>query len=389
MEPTSEPVTSGPRLTERRAWIVLAAGLATLVAGIALIVVSQVGGGSGNAAPAPAAVPGADETAALLDGIPQSGLRLGNPSAPVTLVEWADLQCPFCREFATAAFPALVRDYVRTGKVQIVFRGLAFLGPDSTKALQVALAAGIQDRLWNVVDLLYRNQGIENSGWATDELLHRITGAVDSLDETKVFADRGSGGVLGAISEASKAGRHRESDGHADVRPRPDGRKAVPPAEHLEPHRGGVQAGDRAAPRPAGSRAPSTCRVSARRRQERAAAGRPLGHPASELDDLRVAELLEHGDGASARVAVARSRPRAASRWTAARPAGRRARRPRWRDPSPGSTRHQGRGRSTSPCRAPRPPPRTRPARPADAAPPSSRRLRSPRGAAPRPRRRP
>ena len=62
-------------------------------------------------------------------GIPQAGVVLGDPNAPVTLVEWADLQCPFCREWSTAAFPALVHDYVRTGKLQIVFRGLAFLGP--------------------------------------------------------------------------------------------------------------------------------------------------------------------------------------------------------------------------------------------------------------------
>ena len=203
IEPAETP--RRPRLTENRALVVLAVGLATLGAGIALIVVSLVRDG-GSDAPASAAIPGAEKTATLLDGIPQDGLLLGNKSAPVTLVEWADLQCPYCREWSLVAFPALVREYVRPGKVQIVFRGLAFLGPDSTKALQVALAAGLQNRLWDVVDLLFRNQGIENSGWATEELLHEIVAAVDGLDEARVFEDRNTNGVLGAMSQTAQAG---------------------------------------------------------------------------------------------------------------------------------------------------------------------------------------
>lgn len=204
-----EPAEPAARvwLNERRAWMVFAAGLATLVAGVVLIVLSQTTGGSGDGGPGvQQAVPGAAESTTLLEGIPQSGLTLGSPDAPVTLVEWADLQCPYCREWSAVAFPRLVRDYVRPGKLQIVFRGLAFLGPDSTRALQTAIAAGIQNRLWNVVDLLYRNQGVENSGWATDELLHEVVGSVGGLDEQRVFADWTSAGVLGTISQAAQVG---------------------------------------------------------------------------------------------------------------------------------------------------------------------------------------
>lgn len=113
---------------------------------------------------------------------------LGRPSAPVTLVEYADLQCPYCAEWARRTLPVLVADYVRTGRLQIVFRGLAFLGPDSTLALETAVAAGRNGRLWDVVDALYRSQGPENSGWVTETLLAGISSQVGLSYEDVVAA---------------------------------------------------------------------------------------------------------------------------------------------------------------------------------------------------------
>ena len=109
------------------------------------------------AAEAPATVAATAETEALLRGIPQDGIALGSPDAPVTLVEYADLQCPYCAMWARDAFPAIVDEYVRPGHVRVVFRGLAFIGPESDTALRTALAAGSQGRLWHVVHLLYGN----------------------------------------------------------------------------------------------------------------------------------------------------------------------------------------------------------------------------------------
>ena len=74
----------------------------------------------------------------MLDGIPQDGIALGEPDAPVTLVEYADLQCPFCAEWALQTFPELVADYVRDGRLRIEFRGLTFIGPESEDALRAA-----------------------------------------------------------------------------------------------------------------------------------------------------------------------------------------------------------------------------------------------------------
>jgi protein-disulfide isomerase len=122
----------------------------------------------------------------------------------VTLVEFADLQCPFCAEWSRDALPELVRDYVRPGKVRIVFRGLTFIGPDSEEALRFALAAGEQGKLWNVVDLLYENQGGENEGWVTDDLLTAVGRAVPGLDVERAFAEQ-SGTRVDAELEAAEA----------------------------------------------------------------------------------------------------------------------------------------------------------------------------------------
>jgi protein-disulfide isomerase len=122
----------------------------------------------------------------------------------VTLVEYADLQCPYCGDFSRNVLPSLVRDYVRTGKVKVVFRGLAFVGPDSESALRAALAAKNQNRLWNFVDLLYANQGAENSGWVTGGLIRSVAGEIPGVDVTRLVADAQSTAVTGAIAATQR-----------------------------------------------------------------------------------------------------------------------------------------------------------------------------------------
>ena len=68
----------------------------------------------------------------------------------------------------------------------MVFQGIAFIGPDSEKALRYVTAAGQQDRLWNVSELIYRNQGTENSGWVTNAFLRSVGAGVPGLDVDKV-----------------------------------------------------------------------------------------------------------------------------------------------------------------------------------------------------------
>jgi protein-disulfide isomerase len=191
-----------------RRWLYGGIGAVVVAIVLALVLASQLGGG--DSAPPTAIDPG--DTNAMLDGIPQSGTSLGSPDAPVVLYEFADLQCPYCQKWDQNVLPVLIQDYVRDGKLRIVFRGLTFIGPDSEKALRSALAAGEQDRLWNVVDLFYHHQGPENSGWVTDDLIEGIGSAVPGLDVDKMTSDQGSGSVTeeiaSAASQADQNGLH-------------------------------------------------------------------------------------------------------------------------------------------------------------------------------------
>ena len=107
------------------------------------------------------------------------------------MIEFADLQCPYCHEYAVNALPAIVKEYVRTGKVKLVFFGMAFIGPDSDKALRArSTPRGSRASSGTYLDLLYRNQGAENSGWVTDACSGRPGLDPQASTSDKMLADR-------------------------------------------------------------------------------------------------------------------------------------------------------------------------------------------------------
>jgi protein-disulfide isomerase len=124
----------------------------------------------------------------------------------VTLVEYADLQCPYCAEWAREALPTVVSEYVRTGQVRIVFRGLAFLGAESELALRMVVAAGEQNKQWNLLEELYRRQGYENSGWVGDEL--DAAAAAAGLHMSRLDRLAWSDGTTRAIAAGARAAQH-------------------------------------------------------------------------------------------------------------------------------------------------------------------------------------
>ncbi len=190
------PVGAGSGIP--RKWLYAGAGVVAVVVAVVLIVVSVTGGGDDGGTPA---VIDGSETSALLSGITQDGFTLGSPDASVTLVEWADPQCPFCARFSNNVEPALIEEYVRTGQAKIEYRVFPFIGPDSVETSRYVYAAGLQGKLFDVVDLLYRHQGAENSNWVTPELLRGIGNAVPGLDVERWFADAQSDVVAKAVED--------------------------------------------------------------------------------------------------------------------------------------------------------------------------------------------
>jgi protein-disulfide isomerase len=188
----------------RRAYVAVGTAAGLLAAG--LIAASLIGARSSESAPAKE-VP-ARAAPALLRGIPQQGPALGRADAPVTLVEFADVQCPYCAEWSNGALDEIVRDYVRPGKVRLIFSGLAFIGPDSEKGLRFAHAAGRQGKLWQAMHLLYANQGPENSGWASDELLEEIGASIPGLDVERALHESSAPEVDGQIAADREAATH-------------------------------------------------------------------------------------------------------------------------------------------------------------------------------------
>jgi protein-disulfide isomerase len=161
------------------------------------------GGGGGGGLPKNAqatgslanALPGAADVNTMLKGIPQNGRTLGWPFAPVTMTEYIDLQCPICQQFETQVFPDIVQKYVRTKKIKIVVEPWAFIGNDSFRGQNVMLAAEKQNKAFNFEEVLYANQGTENTGWLTDNMLYQIAASVPGLKIAPLFAERGSASV--------------------------------------------------------------------------------------------------------------------------------------------------------------------------------------------------
>jgi protein-disulfide isomerase len=148
-----------------------------------------------------------------LVGVEQHNEMLGSPTAPVRMVSFDDIQCPFCEEWHRNVLPTLVKRYVRTGKLQIQWRGFPVVGPDSVNGERFVLAAGLQDHLWDVLDGVFANQGVENSGWLTPALLEQIGSSIPGFNVPQAMADAGSRIVSQEAHADSQLGTRRNLQG--------------------------------------------------------------------------------------------------------------------------------------------------------------------------------
>jgi protein-disulfide isomerase len=174
--------------------------LALIAAGIAIAFAAS-GGSSSSASTVPTrgslenALPDAAVAERLFKGIPQSGNVLGSPKAPVTMIEYIDLQCSACRAFETEIMPTIVPKYVRSGKVRVEARPIVAIGPDSERGVRGSLAAARQNRLFNLAQILYYNQGPENGGWLNDAMVQDAAASIPGLDVPALLKAVDSGAV--------------------------------------------------------------------------------------------------------------------------------------------------------------------------------------------------
>lgn len=128
----------------------------------------------------------------LLKGVSQEKLVLGDASAPVELIEFGDLQCPVCKAYSEDVLPEVIDNQVKTGKAKLAFRNFTIISEESVPAGAAAVAAGAQGRGWNYIELFYRNQGEERSGYVNDEFMTSIAKGAGVKDIAQWNKDRKS-----------------------------------------------------------------------------------------------------------------------------------------------------------------------------------------------------
>jgi protein-disulfide isomerase len=104
---------------------------------------------------------------------------LGSPSAPVTIVEYGDYQCPNCKRFATQTKPLIVENYINNGKAKLIFKDFIVYGNDSANGALAAHCASDQDKFWEMHDHMYQNQEGINSGWLSVDNIKKFASGVD------------------------------------------------------------------------------------------------------------------------------------------------------------------------------------------------------------------
>lgn len=183
----------------RRSAFVLAAIAIAAIAVVMAFVIYQSASGSDNS----------KLPARTMTG---EGRTLGDPNAPVTIVEYADFQCPVCKNAETSLIPSIEKDYIETGKAKLEFRFLPIIGPESWNAAQAAAAAADQGQFWEYHDALYNAQGAENGGnFTLDKLI--AMAATLGLD-TQKFGD-----TLRANTHLAEI--QKERDAASDVKSTP------------------------------------------------------------------------------------------------------------------------------------------------------------------------
>ena len=214
------PARPAPRAPQKGDWrkrqasprVLIAAGAAIVLIVLAVVLAVVLGGRSSNSQSGVPALgslvnglPGSAAAYVLFEGVPQHGDVLGSPSAPVTMVEFVDPQCPYCGQFETQVLPTIVQRFVRTGRVRIKLEAWAFIGADSARGQAAELAAAEQNRMFDYTEVLYANQRTENTGWLSDGMVAAIAESIPGLRVHALLQARGSAVVQAAQKQVAEA----------------------------------------------------------------------------------------------------------------------------------------------------------------------------------------
>jgi protein-disulfide isomerase len=153
---------------QRLLTILIVAGIALVVAG--LLIYPNLRPAGEFVRVTPAARPNADFN------------TMGDPDAPVKMVEYSDFQCPFCKRFADETEQQIVDAYVATGKVHFTYVPYgpagSWIGPESQSSAKAAYCAGDQGKFWEFKEYLFANHTGENVGDFTDKRLEAFANAL-------------------------------------------------------------------------------------------------------------------------------------------------------------------------------------------------------------------
>ncbi len=153
---------------------------------------------------------GAIATASPYSFPTQNGQAMGDPNAPVTMEEFSDFQCPYCRQFHNDTLRQIIDTYVRTGKVYFIFRNFPIVDrstPDqeSHTAAAGAVCAGQQGKFFEFHDLLFANQTGENIGDFTAKRVQAMAATL-GLDTGKFNSCLGDSATANTVAQDFAAG---------------------------------------------------------------------------------------------------------------------------------------------------------------------------------------
>lgn len=184
--------------------VTIAVAVVVFVVGI---VISSAGGGS-TLNKGKQAGQTVGQVQRLLAGIPQSGARLGEPKAPVTVVYYGDLECSACRVFVLDGFSGLIANDVRSGKVQVVYQAFETATRD-VRIFQMqqvaALAAGRQNHFWDFTELFYHQQGAEGTSYVSDSYLAGLAAQIPGFDMNRWRTARNDSSLASQIASEAQA----------------------------------------------------------------------------------------------------------------------------------------------------------------------------------------